>query len=134
MDILARLAAESDIRNLVALYPQLADDAAVREWSELFAHDGVLRVGTKTMEGRAALAQWLAEALATATMRHICTNVSVVMDSENDAHGITDLLLVVAKDGAWTVGATSRYADRYVRTAEGWRFAERVLTPSTPAA
>jgi hypothetical protein len=39
-----------------------------------------------------------------------------------------DMVLLAARDGAWSIIATPRYADRFARTTEGWRFAERVLT------
>jgi 3-phenylpropionate/cinnamic acid dioxygenase small subunit len=134
VDTVARLTAESDIRNLIAHYPQLADDGAAQEWSELFAEDGVLRVGSKNPQGRVALAEWLAESVQRATMRHIIVNAAVSVDSSTDAHGSSDLVLLVAKDDAWTVATTGRYADRYVKVAEGWRIAERVLTVRKPSA
>ena len=60
-------------------------------------------------------------------------NHAIVVDSATEAHGSMDLVLLAAKDGAWTVASTARYADRFVRTGEGWRFAERVLTPRRPS-
>ncbi|MFN2536672.1 MAG: nuclear transport factor 2 family protein [Mycobacteriales bacterium] len=128
VDEIQTLVAEGQIRNLVALYAQYADDALVQEWSELFDEDGLLESGPTRPKGREALAQWLTDALRGPKLRHLTLNTAIVLDSATEAHGSSDLVVLAAMEGAWTVVATARYADRFVKTAGGWRFAERVLT------
>jgi hypothetical protein len=56
MDLFEELGTERDIRKLLALYPQLADNGgAAAAWAELFAEDGALVIGAKWIEGRAEL-------------------------------------------------------------------------------
>ncbi|MHA7273732.1 nuclear transport factor 2 family protein [Arthrobacter sp. TMT4-20] len=127
MDDIQRLIAESELRNIVARYPQLADDSAYQEWSELFTEDGVLEFEGKRTQGREAVTQWLASTHKGPALRHVNVNVFIVVDSASEAHGSADLVVLAAIEGAWTIVSTVRYSDRFIKTAEGWRFAERLL-------
>jgi coniferyl-aldehyde dehydrogenase len=132
MELIDELVAERDIRRLVASYAQLADDAAVGDWSELFTAHGVLDTGNTRAVGREALRNWLVSVLAGRSMRHLVSNVAVTVDSPTTATGRMDLLLLGDHDGRWAVSATMRYADRYQLVDGSWLFAERVLTPRMP--
>lgn len=127
MDEIQQLVAENEIRNLIARYAQYADDARVQEWGELFVEDGRLQAGPLELEGRAALTDWLGSVLQGPELRHMMTGTSVVLDSESQAHGTSDMVLLAAVEGAWILAGAPRYVDRFVRTAEGWRFSERIL-------
>jgi SnoaL-like domain len=48
------------------------------------------------------------------------------------AHGTMDLLLLRGREGRWTVAASARYHDRYVRDGATWRFAERIMELYSP--
>ncbi|WP_040337410.1 nuclear transport factor 2 family protein [Candidatus Blastococcus massiliensis] len=127
MDEIQQLVAESEIRNLVARYAHLVDDAQVQEWSELFAEDGRMEAWAMPLEGRPALVEWINGVLSGPKLRHIMGATHVVVDSATEAHGTADMVLLAAAEGSWVVAAAPRYVDRYVKTAAGWRFAERVL-------
>lgn len=127
MDEIQQVVAENEIRNLVARYAHLIDDAQVPEWSELFAEDGRMEAFGMPLEGRAALSEWVTGVLAGPKLRHIMGGTHVVVDSATEAHGAADMVLLAANAGAWVVAAAPRYVDRYVKTADGWRFAERIL-------
>jgi hypothetical protein len=67
--------------------------------------------------------------------QHLCTNLLVTAESSDRARGSCRILLytadaAAAPEGAFGVKADPRqlvgvYEDRFVRTPEGWRFAER---------
>jgi 3-phenylpropionate/cinnamic acid dioxygenase small subunit len=132
LDDVQTLVAVNEIRNLLALYPQYADDKDVEQWSELFAEDGILRFGATRLRGRQELAGWLTECLQGPSMRHLMVNATIFVDSATTAHGTVDMVLLSTKDGAWTVSAAPRYADRFVKTTDGWRFAERAISMRNP--
>jgi hypothetical protein len=127
MDEIQQLVAENEIRNLVARYAHLVDDAQVQEWSELFVEDGRMEAFTMPLEGRAALVEWINGVLSGPKLRHMITGTHVVVDSATEAHGTSDTLLLAAVEGSWIIAGAPRYQDRYVKTAGGWQFAERIL-------
>ncbi|MDH0425411.1 nuclear transport factor 2 family protein [Stutzerimonas stutzeri] len=59
-------------------------------------------------------------------------NPLIEIDSNAEASGSMDMLALRAGDSGWVVAATLRYADRYVRTEQGWKFARRELKPMMP--
>jgi hypothetical protein len=127
MDLLQELLAEREIRKIVALYPQYADNADEVAWAALFSEDGELCIGDTVVKGREALAEWLLGTLKGPAMRHMMLNSFIEVESEDTARGSLDMALLLRKDDRWMVGPTPRYDDQYVRTAEGWKFARRRL-------
>lgn len=118
-----RRAAEQDCARLIALYANLNDDARWDEVVALYAEDGVMFRPTAPdagIEGRAAILAAF-KARPARTTRHVCSNVVIDVDSENSARG-TSAMLLFTGEGTPLVGS---FHDRFVRTAEGWRFAER---------
>ena len=133
MDLLQELGAERDIRKLLALYPQLADnEGAAAAWSELFAEDGALVIGPQWIEGRAALREWMAAAQSGPKMRHLMVNAAISVESSDAASATMDMGLLRGEGGQWLLAASPRYTDRLVRTASGWKFQERVLENRRP--
>ena len=117
-----------EIQDLLVRYSQLLDARRFDEMAELFTDDAVLDyTATGAIKGTwPEMAAFVAQAFAgfagsqhvmglpaisvdgdTATTRTICFNPMVVDDKK------------VFFVGLW-------YADRLVRTSDGWRFAERV--------
>lgn len=127
MDILERLAAESDLRRIVGLYPQYADDADAEGFASLFTADGELLVGDEVVKGRAAIAEWLLGTLKGLPMRHMMLNSVIEVLSPTEARGSLDMALLLLRDKRWTIGPAPRYADTYAKTDEGWKFARRTL-------
>ena len=118
-----RRAAEHDCARLIALYANLNDDARWDDVAALYAEDGVMFRPTAPdagVEGRAAILAAF-KARPARTTRHVCSNVVIDVESENSARG-TSAMLLFTGEGAPLVGS---FHDRFVRTAEGWRFAER---------
>ena len=127
IESIGRLIAESDIRKILALYPQYADDGMGDKVSELFSSDGKVTFGDTSIEGREAIAAWI-ESTQAAPIRHLMVNTYVNVTSADTAEGSLDMLLLAKEGDSWVPRTSARYQDRFVRNADGWRFAERVLT------
>lgn len=118
-----RRAAEHDCARLIALYANLNDEARWDEVAALYAEDGVMFRPTAPdagVEGRDAILAAF-KARPPRTTRHVCSNVVIDVESDTTARGSSAMLLFTG-EGAPLVGS---FHDRFVRTAEGWRFAER---------
>lgn len=115
---------EADCARLVALYANLNDAARWEALADLYAEDGAMVRPTapdSPVVGRAAiLAAFRARPPRTA--RHVCSNVVIDVDGPDRASGHSAMLLFTAPDAPPLVGS---FDDRFVRTADGWRFAER---------
>jgi uncharacterized protein (TIGR02246 family) len=129
MDILRRIEAENDIRNLQASYAQAADDADAEKFGNMFADDGELILFADVTKGRAKLGEWLMQSLSGGRLRHLNANSVVHVESENRASGALDLLLLHAREGQWAIMATARYKDVYARTSDGWKIQTREIIP-----
>ena len=118
-----RRAIEHDCARLIALYANLNDEARWDEVAALYADDGVMVRPTAPdapTQGRAAILAAFKARPARVT-RHVCSNVVIDVDSETTARGVSAMLLFTGAAGP-LVGS---FHDRFVRTADGWRFAER---------
>ncbi|EJM21057.1 hypothetical protein PMI22_02237 [Pseudomonas sp. GM21] len=132
MELIETLAAERDIRQLIARYAQLADDPDAAGFAALFTTDGVLSLPGKQCAGQAEIEQWLQATLKAGKTRHLFMNPLIEVTSPAQASGSMDMLILRAGDSGWALGATLRYTDRYVHTEQGWKFAERSLQPMMP--
>lgn len=118
-----RRAIEADCARLIALYANLNDEARWDEVAALYAEHGVMVRPTAPdapIHGCAAILAAFTSRPARTT-RHVCSNVVIDVESENTASGVSAMLLFTGGP-APLVGS---FHDRFVRTAEGWRFAER---------
>ncbi len=118
-----RRAAEADCARLIALYANLNDEARWDEVAALYAQDGVMFRPTAPdagVEGREAILAAF-KARPPRTTRHVCSNVVIDVESPTTARG-TSAMLLFTGDPVPLVGS---FHDRFVLTAEGWRFAER---------
>ena len=114
---------EHDCARLIALYANLNDEARWDEVAALYAEDGVMVRPTAPdapTEGRAAILAAF-KARPPRTTRHVCSNVVIDVEGPDTARGVSTMLLFTGA-GAPLVGA---FHDRFVLTAEGWRYAER---------
>lgn len=123
MTLEERLLIEQQCARLVALYANLNDAARWEEVAALYTEDGRMARPTAPddwIEGRGAiLAAFTAR--PPRTTRHFCSNIVIDVLGENEAVGESAMLLFTA-DNASKAGS---FHDRFVRTGEGWRFAER---------
>jgi uncharacterized protein (TIGR02246 family) len=110
-----------------------------REWAALaalYTPDGVVvRPNGQRLEGRAEIEAAYAAGPPERVTRHLCTNVTVEVDGPDDAHASTTVLIVSGTrsddpDVRFGIEPSERhlvgeFADRFARTEEGWRIAER---------
>ena len=118
-----RRAIEADCARLIALYANLNDEARWDEVAALYAEDGVMFRPTAPdapIHWREAILASFKSRPARAT-RHVCSNVVITVEGPDKAIGVSAMLLFTGA-AAPLVGS---FHDRFVRTAEGWRFAER---------
>lgn len=129
---LAELLDAEAIRGLVGAYLEAADRGRSQELAALFAPDGVLEISGDTFDagthvGPAAIVarleatkRDLAARTAVPLLRHHVSSVRTRLGGDTAAGSSYFLALTEAGPDHW-----GRYADRYVRRPEGWRFAHR---------
>ncbi len=126
---IARLEAESQIRQLVARYSFDIDDRRVDAVRTLFADDAVLRSHDGVMQAvgvDAIMAQFDGRFAVLGPGHHVMHDIQIDFESDDAARGRVSGHAELWRNGQMMVAAI-RYADRYRRTAAGWKFAERVL-------
>jgi SnoaL-like domain len=124
MDPVAIMLAERACERLIIDYAALNDAGDWDGVAALYVEHGRMSRPTAPddfTEGRAAILAGF-KARPPRTTRHICANLQVTAESETNARGTSQILLFTAADKPPLVGS---YADRFVKTIEGWRFAER---------
>ncbi len=135
MDDLERLLAERACERLIVEYCRLVDFGEAAGIAELFTEDGVWESADLVMDGKAQILAGFSrrQGVTRRLSRHLCTNVAVDVTSSEEA---TSLCYLVNyrhdQEGPRTGPApvelpkfVGEYHDRFVRTAEGWRFAHR---------
>lgn len=131
MDPLARLADERAIERMVLDYAAFNDAGDWQAVAAMYAPEGRMSRPTAPdafIEGaEAILAAFLARPARKS--RHIVSNVRVDVDGDR-ATASSQILLFTAAGQPPLVGS---YADKLVRTAGGWRFAERRGSLDFPA-
>ncbi len=118
-----RRAIEADCARLIALYANLNDEARWEEAAALYAPDGLMTRPTAPdapIVGQDAILAAF-RARPPRTTRHVCSNVVIDVESADSARG-TSAMLLFTGGPAPLVGS---FHDRFVRTPQGWRFAER---------
>lgn len=139
MDATERLLIERECQRLVTLYCHYVDHGEAARIVDLFTEDGTWSGPGVNMDGQDQLREgFQARQDNTARMsRHVCNNLLVDVIDEDHATGSVYLTLYrhdgkqgrvfSPLEGPAMVG---EYQDRFVRTAAGWRFAERVTKAS----
>lgn len=129
------LLAEQEISRLIISYAQLNDAGQWPAVAALYTEDGRMSRPTAPDDFIVGRAQILDSFMARPprAARHICANILVRLDGPTMATATSQILLFVGETGE--PGALPQqsalppmvgtYQDRLVRTAEGWRFAER---------
>ena len=128
----------ADVTHVERVCERLIVDSAryndLREWAALAAlytpTGVVVRPNGQRLEGREAIEAAYAAGSPDRVTRHLCTNVRVDVDGPDAAHATTTVLIVAGTrtddpDVTFRVG---EFADRFERTDEGWRIAERRAT------
>ncbi|MFC4256777.1 nuclear transport factor 2 family protein [Altererythrobacter xixiisoli] len=131
-----RRAIEADCERLIKLYVNLND---AQDWdavAALYTEDARFARPSKPgefVEGRAAILTSFT-ARPPRAQRHVISNIVVDVEDADNARGFSVIVLYMGdrpEDGGLPVQdpkspLIGTYTDRLVRTAEGWRFAERV--------
>jgi len=116
-------AIEHDCARLIARYANRNDAADWEAVAALYAPDGRMARPTAPddwIAGREAILAAFRSRPARTT-RHVCSNVEITVVDGDTALGESAMLLFTG-EGPPKVGS---FLDRFVRTEEGWRFAER---------
>lgn len=110
-------------------YTHLVDGGEAAAVADLFAADGVWSSGPARYEGRDAIRAAFARRQASdRTSRHVCTNLRIDVVDDDHATGLVYLTLYRFDGdgpGRPDPDLVGEYRDAFVRTTEGWRFAER---------
>lgn len=131
-----RLAAEWACTKLINLYTLLNDAADWEAVAALYTEDGRMArpsAPDKPVIGRAAILAGFKGRPARAA-RHTVSNIVVDVESETEARARSVIVLYQGNDnpeGGLPIRdakgpLVGTYADRLRKTAEGWRFAERI--------
>ncbi len=138
MDEQTRRAIEWDCARLINLYMRFNDAGDHDGVASLFTEDGVLARPTmpdKPIIGRDAILAGFRARPAGIRMRHAVTNIIVDVESETQARATSVMLLYRAQGPAGEGALPPRnpadplvgyFNDRLRKTAEGWRFTERM--------
>ena len=130
-----RRAIEADCTRLINHYANLTD---AHDWEAivaLYTEDGLMTRPTAPdapIVGRKALMEAFT-ARPPRISRHVCANIVVDVESETEASAFSVILLFTGKeadDGGLPIKGeggplVGTYHDKFKKTDEGWRFAER---------
>lgn len=131
-DRIARLEAESQIRQLIARYCFTIDDRDLDGIRALFAHDATLKSADGVMNATgvdAIMEQYHGRFDVLGPGHHFMHDVQIdfVGDGKSEATG-----RVIGHAELWRAGkmmvTAIRYADKYRNTDDGWKFAERTIS------
>lgn len=128
---IARLEAESQIRQLIAHYSFDIDDRIIESVRDLFTDDGVIRSKDGVMFAQgpdAIIEQYHGRFDVLGPGHHFMHDVQIdfVGDGTKEATGRVSGHAELQRKGKMMVAAI-RYDDRYRKTDRGWKFAERVI-------
>jgi ketosteroid isomerase-like protein len=121
------LADHEAIRDLARRYAHYVWQNDLEALAGLFAEDGEMDPGTRPpLRGRAALLEGFRQMLTAGSVFLPFVQQHVVDLAGDTASGTCYIDLRGEVEGKSMIGA-GWYADRYVRTAEGWRFQARKI-------
>ena len=134
-DLLERMADERACERLIARYTHLVDFGDAPAIADLFTPDGVWRTDASAMTGQDEIRAGFKrrQGVTRRLSRHVCTNVIVDVDGDT-ATGLCYLVnyrhdsetgTAVRPAPADVPKYVGEYRDRFVRTPDGWRFADR---------
>ncbi len=128
---IARLEAESQIRQLIAHYSFDIDDRIIESVRDLFTEDGVIRSKDGVMHAQgpdAIIEQYHGRFTVLGPGHHFMHDIQIdfVGDGSQEATGRVSGHAELKRKGQMMVAAI-RYDDKYRNTDRGWKFAERVI-------
>ncbi len=115
------------IRELMHRYCFCMDEGRFAELSGLFADDGVWCAPYRTATGPADIEAWLTQSVPPVPKRmHYVMNSIVSVEGDAATARSNYLVMVEGPEGP-VPSVCGTYADRFVRTPNGWRFQRREL-------
>ena len=116
----------AEIQQLYARYNHAIDSGDAEGYAGTFTPDGVFN----TNNGREALLTFVRTYTKNngANRRHWNTNLLITPTPEG-ANGSVYLFLLDITTRPPSIGATLKYEDELVKTAQGWRFKKRITKP-----
>lgn len=134
-EITQRIADERACERLVMQYTHLVDSGNAPAIADLFVTDGVWRTDEFAMDGQQEIRDGFTrrQGVTRRQSKHVCTNVLIDVDGDEAAGRC---YLVNYRHDSPTGEAekpapadvpkfVGEYHDRFVRTADGWRFMDR---------
>ncbi|MXP24234.1 nuclear transport factor 2 family protein [Gordonia sp. HNM0687] len=125
----------NDIIRATHTYARGLDLHDPKEAASAFTSDCVwdaTAVGLKRFEGEAeVLAFFEADAAGVNGQCHIITNHIIDFDDDDHAHGTNYVYAEGEMKNGGSIKAIALNKDRYARTQDGWKIAERVIEPLT---
>ena len=118
------------IEQLLAHYAIACDRRDFEAVADCFTPDGAATyAGERVGPGRQAFVDYLRPLLDIPMTQHLVGSVSVILDGDTataTSYAAVHVVRPAAAGGHEVVHRGLSYDDRLVRTADGWRFAERV--------
>lgn len=115
------------IQQLYAIYNTAIDTGDGERFAGCFVPEGTFNPGHTVLEGHEAIAEFGTQThKSMPLMRHNATNLVIEGDGKT-ATGSAFLIGYFGGSG-YKVIVTGRYADQLIKTADGWRFTERLFT------
>ena len=124
VDRTADVADKLAIQELFARYAHAIDDLDPVAWVACFTADGIFQVGTRAMQGAAALRGYADVHVREIRCRHMMSNFLYTVRGD-EAAGQCSMLATLATAGGYRIFAQGRYVDRLVRQDGVWRIAHR---------
>ena len=128
MEAMEALLIERACERLVVDSARLNDERQWAELANLYTPTGVVvRPNGQRLEGREAIEAAYAAGSPDRVTRHLCTNLRVDVDGPDAAHATTTVLIVAGtrSDDSDVTYRVGEFGDRFERTDEGWKIAER---------
>ncbi len=138
LDRLELMTAQWECEQLVRRYAYLNDQMEYEALADLFAEDGILLrpdMPGEPVKGRQAILEFF-RSRPNRLSRHLVNNIVITVDSDHTARGCSYIILYQTISAEGTRGKIPRCErriiacsnDKFVKTAEGWRYAERRLS------
>jgi len=116
-----------DIQQLYSRYYQTIDAGDSEAWANTFTSDGVFNTNTR---GHDALVESNKRGGTNRPLRHWHSNLTIVPTAEG-ANGSTYVMQIDITTKPPSISTYSRYDDKLVKTAQGWRFKVRQRSSDT---
>jgi hypothetical protein len=115
-------AIERACERLIVDFAYFSDRREYESLGALFTENGAMtRPSGNVLAGRGEIVRSYKTTPAERVTRHICTNIRIVVESADQARGMT-YAVVYSTNGSPRVG---EFEDEFLRTPEGWRIAAR---------